>query len=367
MRKILTIALVALMAASLFAGVKTSGYVQGTVHADFDEKIADGTKSADPVLNAADGDNKAQINITDENKVWGTTITVQNTKAFGLMSKTWLDIMKVANAEGDFSVKATFITFDKIAALTAYTNNADEVNVQRVRTEADGHGVNFDFGYGKYVKAQAGIQMYEGAITEDNRDSEKHGMTLVASVLGTPVDGVKVSAGVKMYDMKMDAKGKNYGIAVKDAEKYYTKSSAYTVAAEVDIAKLADLDFSLAGGVAYTNYACDDDGRLVAQVFGEYEGISGYAELGFLDVEDYMKLGCAYAIADNADVGAYITLFDYTDIKFDENVTLGVEGNYALNKAVSFYGNIEKSNAFGTTSGKYFSTIDVEARMKIKF
>ncbi|MBR1918353.1 MAG: hypothetical protein IJ831_01880 [Spirochaetales bacterium] len=37
MRKILTIALVALMAASLFAGVKTSGYVQGTVHADFDD------------------------------------------------------------------------------------------------------------------------------------------------------------------------------------------------------------------------------------------------------------------------------------------------------------------------------------------
>ena len=355
MRKILTIALVALMAASLFAGVKTSGYVQGTVHADFDEKIANGTKSADPVLNAADGDNKAQINITDENKVWGTTITVQNTKAFGLMSKTWLDIMKVANAEGDFSVKATFITFDKIAALTAYTNNADEVNVQRVRTEADGHGVNFDFGYGKYVKAQAGIQMYEGSVTKNNRDSSttNNHMTFVASVLGTPVDGVKVSAGVKMYDMKMDADGADYALT-KDLHK---KSGAYTVAAEADVAKLADLDFSLAAGVAYKKLEASDDGQLTAQVFGEYEGISGYVELGFLDVENYARVGANYAFNDKVDAGAYVALYDYSDIDFDVNVLLGAEANYKLTDAISFYGFVEYM-------GK---NIDVEARCKVKF
>ncbi len=359
MRKILTIALVALMAASLFAGVKTSGFVQGTVHADFDEKVATGSKSADPVLNAADGDNKAQIVITDENKVWGTTITVQNTKDFGLISKTWLDIMKVAQVENDFSAKVTFLTYDKIAGLSAYTNKADKKNVWRVRTANEGHGVNAEFAYSKYVKAQAGIQIYDGAITQDNRDDslKTHRPTFVASVLGTPVDGVKLSAGTLIWNFDTDK-----------------VASQYVVAAEVDVAKLADLDFSLAGGITYkNNYKGKDtngktyDGDMTAQVFGGYDIFSGYVEVGFLETKKYTKLGAACDVAENADVGVYFCTTDYTSIKFDENVTIGVEGNYKLNKAVSFYGNIEKGNAKGSVTKKYFSTIDVEARMKVAF
>ena len=330
MRKILTIALVALMAASLFAGVKTSGYVQGTVHADFDD-------GADAVFNAADGDNKAQINITDENKVWGTTITVQNTKNYGLMSKTWLDVMKVAKSEGDFSAKVTFITFDKITTLSAYTNNADDVNAWRLRTDRDQTGVNAEFGFKKMVKAQVGLQMYEGAITADNREDK---MSLLASVLATPVDGVKASFGYRLYDF--DADNNNTG---------------FVVAAEADVAKLADLDFSLAAGVAYKKLEASDDGQLTAQVFGEYEGISGYVELGFLDVENYARVGANYAFNDKVDAGAYVALYDYSDIDFDVNVLLGAEANYKLTDAISFYGFVEYM-------GK---NIDVEARCKVKF
>ncbi len=336
MRKVLTIALVALIAASLFAGVKTSGYVQGAVNADF----ADGE---DAVFNTAEDDNKAQLVMTDENSIWGTTITVQNTKSSGLMSKTWLDIMKVAQVESNFAAKVTFLTYDKVTALSAYTNNADDMNTWRLRTENDGHGVNAEFGYSKYVKAQAGMQFYQGAVTKDNRDDK---MTIVTSVLGTPVDGVKLSAGMKMYNIKMDEKGDGYDT-----------SSGYTVAAEADAGKLADLDFSLAAGVAYTKYECDNDGCLTVQVFGGYEGITGYVEVGFLDIKKYTKLGAAYQINDKADVGAYFATIDYTDIDFDTNVVVGVEGNYKLNDAVSFF-----------AESKYvFKNFVVEGRMKVAF
>jgi len=327
MRKILTIALVALMAASLFAGVKTSGYVQGTVHADFDD-------GADAVLFAKDSDNKAQVNITDENKVWGTSITAQSDK---FITKTWLDVMKVAKSEGDVAVKVNFLTWDRITTLSAYTNNADDVNTWRLRTDNQGEGVNVELGFQKMVKAQVGMQFYEGTMTADNREDK---MSLLASVLATPVDGVKASFGYRLYDFDAD-----------------NAKTGFVVAAEADVAKLADLDFSLAAGVAYKKLEASDDGQLTAQVFGEYEGISGYVELGFLDVENYARVGANYAFNDKVDAGAYVAFYDYSDIDFDVNVLLGAEANYKLTDAISFYGFVEYL-------GK---NIDVEARCKVKF
>lgn len=327
MRKILTIALVALMAASLFAGVKTSGYVQGTVHADFDD-------GADAVVFARDSDNKAQVNITDENKVWGTSITAQSDK---FITKTWLDVMKVAKSEGDVAVKVNFLTWDRITTLSAYTNNADDVNTWRLRTDAQGEGVNVELGFQKMVKAQVGMQFYEEAMTADNREDK---MSLLASVLATPVDGVKASFGYRLYNFEGD-----------------NNNTGFVVAAEADVAKLADLDFSLAAGVAYKRLEASDDGQLTAQVFGEYEGISGYVELGFLDVENYARVGANYAFNDKVDAGAYVAFYDYSDIDFDVNVLLGAEANYKLTDAISFYGFVEYQA----------KNIDVEARCKVKF
>lgn len=336
MRKILTIALVALMAASLFAGVKTSGYVQGTVHADFDD-------GADAVVFAKDSDNKAQVNITDENKVWGTSITAQSDK---FITKTWLDVMKVAKSEGDVAVKVNFLTWDRITTLSAYTNNADDVNTWRLRTDKQGEGVNVELGFQKMVKAQVGMQFYEEAMTADNREDK---MSLLASVLATPVDGVKASFGYRLYNFEGD-----------------NNKTGFVVAAEADVAKLADLDFSLAAGVAYKRLEASDDGQLTAQVFGEYEGISGYVELGFLDVENYLRMGAGYAFNDKLDASAYLAFYDYSDIDFDTNVTIGAEANYVLNKQISFYGNVEYGyrNDNAKTNEK---NIAMEGRVKVKF
>ncbi|MBR1938323.1 MAG: hypothetical protein IJ836_05165, partial [Spirochaetales bacterium] len=211
MRRILTIALVALVAASLFAGVTTKGFVQGAARF---EKL-DG---ADAELFVADGDNKAEVSITDENKLWGTTFTAQD-KTF--KSKSWVDVMKLAQVDTDFNAKLILLTGNKLSTLSAYKNNADESNYWRLRNDmANGTSVNAEIGYGKYVKAQAGFQIWQGTVTKVNREDKT---SFVTSILVTPIDGVKASAGYLIYD-------------------FDSKKDAFVVAGDVDVAKLAGLD-----------------------------------------------------------------------------------------------------------------------------
>ena len=333
MRKILTIALVALMAASLFAGVTTKGYVQGAAHFSKDD-------GKDAVLFEDDSDNKAQVSITDENKVWGTTLNAKDTV---FRTNTWVDVMKLAKVDSDFAAKLVVLTGDKLATLSAYKNNADENNYWRLRNDyAEGTSINAQIGYGKYVSAQAGFQIWQGPITKDNRKDQTSFFT---SILVTPVDGVKASAGYGIYDFDTDL-------------------DAFVVAADVDVAKLAGLDFTFGAGVAYRKSdAVDkkwspssDDGILTAQVYGAYAGVNAYAEMTFLDAKE-LKLSAAYQFCDKADAGAYIFFEDYDDTDFDENVKLGIEGNYKVAKNISLYGNIEwKAKNF-----------DAEARCKVTF
>ena len=326
MRKILTIALVALMAASLFAGVKTSGYVQGTVHADFDD-------GADAVVFAKDSDNKAQVNITDENKVWGTSITAQSDK---FITKTWLDVMKVAKSENDIAVKVGFITRDRYATLSAWNANADLNNRWRVRFNDRGEAVYGEVGYQKLVKVNAGFQMYNGVMTEDAREDK---MSFLVSALVTPVDGVKVSGGFLSKYM-----GAN------------NDDTAFVVASDIDVAKLAKLDCTIAAGVAYSKWDSADDGDVVAQVYGEYDGIGAYAEMTMLDHSE-LKVGATYAFNDKLDTHAYVQFADYEDIDFEQNVKIGGDFTYKLNKQISFY-------AEGGWAAK---DIDAEVRIKVAF
>ena len=353
MRKILTIALVALMAASLFAGVTTKGYVQGAAHFTKED-------GSDAVLFAEDSDNKAQVSITDENKVWGTTLNAQK-QVF--KTNTWVDVMKLAKVDSDFAAKIVVLTGDRLATLTAYKNNADENNYWRLRNDfnfskvggpsGEGTSINAQIGYGKYVSAQAGFQIWQGPITKVNREDKT---SFVTSILVTPIDGVKASAGYLIYD-------------------FDSKKDAFVVAGDVDVAKLAGLDFTFGAGIAYRKYdkfatgakisnnqvvevytTGNDDGILTAQVYGEYAGVNAYAEMTFLDAKE-LKLGAAYQFCDAADAGAYVFFGAYNDTDFDKNVKIGVEGNYKVAKNISLYGNIE-------WAAKNF---DAEARCKVTF
>ena len=333
MRRILTIALVALVAASLFAGVTTKGYVQGAARF---EKL-DG---ADAVLFVEDTDNKAEVSITDENKVWGTTLTAQD-KNF--KSKSWVDVMKLAQVDTDFNAKLILLTGNKLSTLSAYKNNADESNYWRLRNDmSNGTGVNAEIGYGKYVKAQAGFQIWQGTVTKVNREDK---ISFFTSILVTPIDGVKASAGYGIYD-------------------FDSKKDAFVVAADVDVAKLAGLDFTFGAGVAYRKadavpngkWAGNDDGILTAQVYGDYAGVNAYAEMTFLDAKE-LKLGAAYQFCEAADAGVYAFFGKYDDVDFDTNVGLGVEGNYKIAKNIGLYGCVEwAAKSFGA-----------EARCKVSF
>ena len=327
MRRILTIALVALVAASLFAGVTTKGYVQGAARF---EKL-DG-KDAELFVN--DTDNKAQVSITDENKVWGTTLNAQNTKTL-FKSNTWVDVMKLAQVDTDFNAKLILLTGDKLATLSAYKNNADESNYWRLRNDlAEGTSINAEIGYGKYVKAQAGFQIWQGTVTKVNREDKT---SFVTSILVTPIDGVKASAGYLIYD-------------------FDSKKDAFVVAGDVDVAKLAGLDFTFGAGVAFRKYDVNDDGILTGQIYGEYAGVNAYAEMTFLDAKE-LKLGAAYQFCEAADAGVYAFFGKYDDVDFDTNVGLGVEGNYKIAKNIGLYGCVEwAQKSFGA-----------EARCKVSF
>ncbi|MBR1918356.1 MAG: hypothetical protein IJ831_01895 [Spirochaetales bacterium] len=326
MRKILTIALVALMAASLFAGVKTSGYVQGSARL----LVPDG---GDVSFIADDDSNQGKVSITDENKVWGTTITAQSNR---FMTNTWLDVMKVAKSENDIAVKVGFITRDRYATLSAWNANADLNNRWRVRFNDRGEAVYGEVGYQKLVKVNAGFQMYNGVMTEDAREDK---MSFLVSALVTPVDGVKVSGGFLSKYM-----GAN------------NDDTAFVVASDIDVAKLAKLDCTIAAGVAYSKWDSADDGDVVAQVYGEYDGIGAYAEMTMLDHSE-LKVGATYAFNDKLDTHAYVQFADYEDIDFEQNVKIGGDFTYKLNKQISFY-------AEGGWAAK---DIDAEVRIKVAF
>jgi hypothetical protein len=331
MRKILTIALVALMAASLFAGVKTSGYVQGSLRTTLtDAEDAAGDKFT---LVRDDDSNQGKVSITDENKVWGTTITAQSDR---FMTNTWLDVMKVAQSESDIAVKVGFITRDRYATLTAWNANADLGNRWRVRFNDRGEAIYGEVGYQKMVKVNAALQMYTGPMKEANREDL---MSFLVSALVTPVDGVKVSGGFLSKYMGNNA-----------------DDTAFVVASDIDVAKLAKLDCTIAAGVAYSKWDSADDGDVVAQVYGEYEGIGAYAEMTMLDHSE-LEVGATYAFNDKLDTHAYVQFGDYEDIDFDANVKIGGDFTYKLNKQISFY----------AEGGWVAKNIDAEVRVKVAF
>lgn len=319
MRKVLTIALVALMSASLFAGVKTSGYVQGAATYVKNEK-------SNPILLGNDDDNKAQVVITDENEVWGTTLYAQKQL---FKTNTWVDLMKLAKVDSDFKAKLSILTGDKLTTLSAYRNLADQDNYWRLRNEmADGTSFNTEIGYNDLVKAQAGMQIWQGSVTRKNREDKTSFFT---SVLVTPVEGFKASAGYGIYDLNTD----------KDA---------YVLAADIDFAKIASLDFSFGFGLAYTNgsyYDKDsssfkkyDDGIFTAQVFGDFGHLTAYCEISYFDFNEF-KLGATYRIDKNLVGGAYIYFNDYDNFDATENTKFGVDATYTVNKNIELYGIVE--------------------------
>nr|MCR5731553.1 hypothetical protein [Sphaerochaetaceae bacterium] len=206
MRKILTIALVALMAASLFAGVKTSGYVQGSLTSFFYSY-----KDADFFV--PDSDNKAEVKINDENGVWGTTFKAQNlgvsvdnvNKSFTykqILAKntTWVDVLKLAKVDSNFGLKTTLIIGDKNAALTAYTSKADLNNYQKLQSVA-GTGFDVEASYAKIAAVKVGVHLFDYWPAKEN-NTEAASYQVSAKL--TPVNGIAVAGGYKVVDFNKD-------------------------------------------------------------------------------------------------------------------------------------------------------------------
>ncbi len=335
MRKILTIALVALMATSLFAGVKTSGYVQGSLTSFF-------YSDQDAEFFYPDSDNKAEVSIKDENGVWGTTFKAQNVGwhddgKYGIKdvlakNTTWVDVLKLAKVDSAFGLKATLIIGDKNSALTAYTAKADKKNYQKLQSVA-GTGFDVEASYAKYATVKLGVHLFDAYPTKEYNTNLA---SYQVSAKLTPVKGIAVAGGYKVVDFNKD-------------------KQAFTINGDVNVGKLANLSFDLGAGAAYrydkAAKASYPDGCFTVEVYGGYKGFSAYGEMSFLNnnkEENTLKIGAAYAITETVNVGAYIDYDDYRGADFKENVELGVESNYQATKNIKLTGKLsykEKSVA----------------------
>ncbi len=336
MRKILTIALVALMAASLFAGVKTSGYVQGSLTSFF-------FSDSDAVWFVPDSDNKAEASITDENGVWGTTIYAQNfgvntknyTKSFSptkalAKNTTWVDILKLAKIDSDFGLKATLLLGQKNAALKAYTGKADVNNYQKLESTA-GTGFDVEAKYSNVAAIKVGVHLFDYYPTKAN--NTELASYLVSAKL-TPVKGVAVAGGYKIVSFDKNRQ-------------------SFTINGDVNLGKLANLGFDFGAGAAYKfikDFTYDTAGNvtgvapdvkdLAVEIYGGYKGLSAYGEMEFIDGKN-LKLGAAYAFTERADAGVYVNWSDYKNADFKENVKMGIQGNYKATKNIGLYARLE--------------------------
>ncbi len=334
MRKILTIALVALMATSLFAGVKTSGYVQGSLSSLF-------STDSDAYFFYPDSDNKAEVSIADENGAWGTKFFAQNIgfdkkdefKTSGAWAKntTWVDVLKLAKIDSNFGLKTTLLLGQKNAALTAYANKADETKYHKLES-AYGAGFDVEASYAKIATVKVGVHLFDNYVTKETNTNKA---SYQVSAKLAPFKGIAVAGGYKVVDFNKD-------------------KQAFTINGDVNVGKLADLGFDLGAGAAYryNKTAADTVAKnLSVEVYGGFKGFSGYGEMTFLDANN-LKVGAAYAFTERADAGAYINWGDYKNADFKENVTIGVEGNYKATKNIALYAKLQYAKKSVAATGR---------------
>ena len=318
MKKILTIALVAVLAAtSLFAGVNFSGrFRQG-----YTFTFADGqdpasaawkTNEAKFVIKATDDDGIWTVGLKnygplDSNDKWAANASVSLTKA---LAKAGVDM-------GDFGLAISLGNNSKMTALSAYN---DPTGNEYFKLKNNGNeSIQFAANYGSLVKFNVAF------------DPTNDGGSTVASALIAPVDGISVGAGYTYNGYfndsfaPVDAEGSSLGFAGKNM---------VGVSALVDVAKLADLDFKLAVS-AYDNILLEKDANVnsfAANVSTGVDMVDGFVEFVMNNQKDNNKFGlntCInFNLVDNLALDAYFNIGDFSDVSKSYNI--GADASHDL-------------------------------------
>ncbi len=318
---LMLIAVMAVSAAPTFSGRFRQGYTF---------KFAEG---ADPAITAwKTNEAKLTIKFADENGLW--TVNLKGTGALDSNDK-WsanasINLGKLIGAAGadlgDFGIVASIGANTKMSALSAYNDVTG--NSQYTLKNAGATSAQLAMNYGKLVKFNVA------------GDPTNAGRSLVVSALVAPVDGVSVSAGY-----------------ARNASYFNDKKTGKNVvggAVNVDIAKLAGLDFKL-GVSAFDNFMLKETNFTTntfgANVNGGIKEVDGFVEFimvnnmadGVATVNEYaLNTKVNLNLVKNLGLDVYFNIADLT--KVGDTFTVGGDASYKLS-GVEFAMNMEYAKA----------------------
>lgn len=336
-KNFLTVLVITLFAASsAFAAINVSG----DVVVGYDVRLHDGT--VDTSIYGEDGtrtgSTRLNFNVADDSGIWRTTIdgfvydesdyanadSLNGNQGYfskflntdgRLMGTLTVDLAKLYEAksgnESKISLSLSAGANTQQTTLRAYTDKSG-LHYDRVRTLSNGYYFRVAGGYDKFVQVTFD---YDPVINKD----------LALSALITPVDGLKVSVD---WALKGENRTGNHGLSNSTS----SNKGVFGAAANVDVAKLADLDFVLGASVAYRLEYGIKYNVIAAEVYGGTSKVTGYAEYAFKKYDTVSQhslvLGADVKAIEDVNLNAY---FGAKDLKnFSSNWFVGGNAGYTV-------------------------------------
>ena len=327
MKKILTILAVALLACTtVFAGVNFSGSSTIGYQINYDN---DQWKQ---LFYGDDGDdtnpNSLNLTIADDNGIWsvgfragltaeekitvGTDEISTGSDAQGatvgdsgsMGGNVTIDFAKLFGLDG-WKVNAGMIGNDRYTTLRAYSNQSGN-NYDRIRTNGNSYVAWVGVGYGDLVEAQLAV---DPGLNGGNDDNITTTSDILASVLVTPLDGLKVSVD---YAWKGDGADGLVGGAV-----------------DVNISDMLGLDFAVGVSVADRYNIGDKANDLAVTVYGGVDVVDVAVEYAYTAAKaHYLYAKVNLNLIENMLLDVYFGANDVT--KFADEVFVGGEVGYTI-------------------------------------
>ena len=315
MKKILTILAVALLACTtVFAGVNFSGSSTIGYQINYDNDqwkqlfYGDDGDDTDP--------NTLNLSIADDNGIWsigfrtgfnatgddGRGVTFGDSGSMG--GNVTIDFAKLFGLDG-WKLNAGMIGNDRYTTLRAYSNQSGN-NYDRIRTNGNSYVAWVGVGYGDLVEAQLAV---DPGLNGGNDDNITTTSDILASVLVTPLDGLKVSVD---YAWKGDGADGLVGGAV-----------------DVNISDMLGLDFAVGVSVADRYNIGDKANDLAVTVYGGVDVVDVAVEYAYTAAKaHYLYAKVNLNLIENMLLDVYFGANDVT--KFADEVFVGGEVGYTL-------------------------------------
>ena len=351
MKKILTILTVALLACTtVFAAFNVTGEFEAGYKFGFN-----GGFSAEAQDNA---EGKVTFKITDDAGIWTVNVKALDEldSSNKLDANLSLDIAALLAANGtdlgDFDLALSIGANSKMTALSAYN---DVTGDELFKLKSNGaYSTELTIGYGDLVQAKIAVDPTAEVSKE---------MPIIVSAKTTPVEGVSVSAGYT-YQGYMYLAAINpleWVIVATDPDKEDEEKAegvvdhGVTVAADVNVGTLADLDFNL-GVTAYDNIGFNGKtvfNTLAAGIYGGVDVVDGFFEFR---MDNYtvdkaptttvlgMKTQVNINVVENLGLDVYFNIGNFDE--FNTTYAVGGDVSYTLS-GVKFAANLDYAGTGG--------------------